>query len=89
MDTLRELSDPQRTIALLLQPNVALLPTETIAVYLQSALKVFGHWAAEVSNRWDEEFLPETKRQVDEIMASLQTFVSSQYVEVQERVSLR
>ena len=64
-----------------------LLPEETIAVYLQSALKVFGHWAAEVSKRWDENLLAEVKGQVEIVLSNLDRFVSSSYIEVQERVS--
>ncbi|KAF9518869.1 hypothetical protein BS47DRAFT_164221 [Hydnum rufescens UP504] len=45
----RELASSQGLVALLLQPNVMLLREVTIAVYLQTALKVFRYWAAEVS----------------------------------------
>ncbi|KAF9503919.1 hypothetical protein BS47DRAFT_1401941 [Hydnum rufescens UP504] len=44
-----ELASSQGLVALLLQPNVMLLREVTIAVYLQTALKVFRYWAAEVS----------------------------------------
>ncbi|KAF9507920.1 hypothetical protein BS47DRAFT_269577 [Hydnum rufescens UP504] len=44
-----ELASSQGLVALLLQPNVMLLREVTIAVYLQTALKVFRYWEAEVS----------------------------------------
>jgi AP-3 complex subunit delta len=83
----RELASPQELAPLLLQPNVMLLPEETIAVYLQSALKIFGHWAAEVSKHWDEGLLPEIKDQVDKMISNLDRFTTSSHIEVQERVS--
>lgn len=86
LDTYSELTNPQAVLDILLQPNVTLLPEDTLAVYLQSTLKVFGHWAAEISKRWDEDYLPETKRQVDEILSNLGRFVSNEHIEIQERV---
>ncbi|KAF9515066.1 hypothetical protein BS47DRAFT_1372168 [Hydnum rufescens UP504] len=82
-----ELASPQELAPLLLQPNVMLLPDETITIYLQSALKIFGHWAAEVSKHWDEGLLPEIKDQVDKMISNLDRFTTSPHIEVQERVS--
>ncbi|KZV96922.1 hypothetical protein EXIGLDRAFT_764834, partial [Exidia glandulosa HHB12029] len=39
-----EQKDAHRVIGYLIQPSIKFLPADTIAVFLQSAMKVFGYW---------------------------------------------
>jgi AP-3 complex subunit delta-1 len=81
-----ELSEPQKLLPYLLQSEIANLHPEIIAVYIQATSKIFGHWAAEVAQRWDDGDLPEVKNLVDLIIVRVREFVSNAHVEVQERV---
>ncbi|KAJ7103194.1 adaptin N terminal region-domain-containing protein [Mycena belliarum] len=82
-----ELSDPQKLLPYLLQSEIANLSPEIIAVYIQATSKIFGYWAAEVAQRWDNEDLPEVKSMVDLIIGRVREFVSNTHVEVQERAA--
>ncbi|KAJ7040260.1 armadillo-type protein [Mycena alexandri] len=82
-----ELSEPQKLLPYLLQPQIATLLPEIIAVYIQSTAKIFGHWAAEVAQRWDDDDLPEVKSMVDLILDRVRDFVGNSNVEVQERAA--
>lgn len=84
----RELAEPQKLLTHLLQPRVLILDTETIAVYVQAALKIFGVWTAELADRWDNDDLPKVKGMVDNVVEQLGEFVSNSDIEVQERVSI-
>jgi len=55
-------------------------------VYIQAATKIFGHWAVEHANRWDNDALHEIKAVVDTVMTRVKEFTSSPHIEVQERV---
>ncbi|KAJ7459062.1 adaptin N terminal region-domain-containing protein [Mycena galericulata] len=82
-----ELAEPQKLLPYLLQSEVANLLPEIIAVYIQATSKIFGNWAAEVAQRWDDDDLPEVKSMVDLIIGRLREFVSNSDVEVQERAA--
>ncbi|KAJ7070698.1 adaptin N terminal region-domain-containing protein [Mycena amicta] len=82
-----ELAEPQKLLPYLLQPQIATLHPEIIAVYIQATSKIFGHWAAEVAERWDDEDLAEVKSTVESILNSVREFVSNADVEVQERAA--
>ncbi len=62
------------------------LSPDIIAVYIQSAMKIFGYWAAELAQRWQDDCLPEVKSTVEHVMSRIQVFTDSFHVEVQERV---
>ena len=81
-----ELSEPHKLFEYLLQPAVLRLTPDTIAVYLQSALKVFGSWCAELADRWDDDDLPRIRGVVDTLVERVSAFASSPDIEVQERV---
>jgi AP-3 complex subunit delta-1 len=83
-----ELSEPQKLLPYLLQPQIATLLPEIIAVYIQAASKIFGHWTDQVAQRWDDDDLPEVKSMVDLIIGRVRDFVSNADVEVQERVGV-
>lgn len=71
-------------------PNVHRLPERTQAAYLQSALKLLGHWAASLSSEWDtsdERAVERVMKMVNETRDALEQFAKSEYIEVQERVS--
>ncbi|KAJ7204362.1 adaptin N terminal region-domain-containing protein [Mycena pura] len=82
-----ELAEPQKLLPYLLRPEIATLSPEIIAVYIQAVSKIFGHWAAEIAQRWDDDDLPEVKSTVELILGRVQEFVSSSDVEVQERAA--
>ncbi|KAF7302704.1 AP-3 complex subunit delta [Mycena chlorophos] len=82
-----ELAEPQKLLPYLLQPQIATLHPEIIAVYIQATSKIFGHWAAEVAERWDDDDLAELKNTVEMIVGSLGEFVGNRDVEVQERAA--
>lgn len=65
-----------------------MLSPQAIAIYLQSAAKIFGVWAINIAERWDEDELPDVKRVVEIIITAVQSFVGSEDIEVQESVGL-
>jgi len=82
----RELPDPQKLLPYLLQPEVDNLGPDTIAIYVQTAVKVFGFWASGLAQRWETDDLNEVKHVVGSIIDRLRELASSQHIEVQERV---
>ncbi|KAI0076052.1 Adaptor protein complex AP-3 delta subunit [Panus rudis PR-1116 ss-1] len=82
-----ELAEPQKLLSFLLQPRVLTLNADIISVYLQSATKVFGVWAAELADRWDNDDLPKVKETVDTVLERLAEFASNPDIEVQERAA--
>ena len=62
------------------------LPSDVTAMYIQSAAKIFGAWAAGLASNWDEDDLPELKGKVSSIIAGLQHFAGDANFEIQERV---
>ncbi|KAJ7361378.1 Adaptor protein complex AP-3 delta subunit [Mycena albidolilacea] len=82
-----ELSEPQKLLPYLLQPQIATLLPEIIAVYIHAASKIFGHWTDQVAQRWEDDDLPEVKSMVDLIIGRVRDFVSNADVEVQERAA--
>ena len=81
-----ELADPQKLLTYLLQPRVLTLDPAIISVYLQAAIKVFGSWAADLADRWDDEDLPKVRNTVDTLVDRVREFASNPDIEVQERV---
>lgn len=82
-----ELTEPQKLLAYLLQPSIANLAPDIIAVYIHTATKVFGYWAAEIAQRWDDDLLPDVTSVVDMVIERVSDFISSPHIEVQERAS--
>lgn len=70
----------------LVDPSVADLPPNILAVYLSAALKVYGYWASVLAGKWSDRFLPMVKDTVAQLRAGFQPFASNEEVEVQERV---
>lgn len=83
------MSEPQKLLPYLLQPSVNDLPADTIAVYVQAITKVFGLWAAELAQNWDDDSLPEVRQLVDSILSRVRELAGSRFIEVQERVSIQ
>jgi hypothetical protein len=84
----REIAEPQKLLPHLLHPNVSLLASETIAAYIQAAVKLFGSWSMELSHDWDNGRIQDVRETVDTLISRLETFTSHSEVEVQERVCL-
>ncbi|KAF7307227.1 AP-3 complex subunit delta [Mycena indigotica] len=82
-----ELAEPQKLLPYLLQSQIAILHPEIIAVYIQTISKIFGSWAAEVAERWDDEDMVEVKSTVDLIINGIKVFTGNADVEVQERAA--
>ncbi|KAJ7292982.1 adaptin N terminal region-domain-containing protein [Mycena rebaudengoi] len=82
-----ELSEPQKLLPYLLQPEISNLLPDIISVYIQATSKIFGHWAAEVAQRWDDDDVGEVKSTVELIIGRIREFVGSPHVEVQERAA--
>ena len=82
----REFSDTQKVIPRLLSDDIATLPPEIVAVYVQNAAKIFASWAARLANNWDADSLPELKSKVELILEGLRRFAGHANFEVQERV---
>ncbi|KIM88794.1 hypothetical protein PILCRDRAFT_239285 [Piloderma croceum F 1598] len=83
-----ELTEPQKLLTYLLQPRIANLAQDIIAVYIHAATKVFGFWATELAQRWDDDLLPEIRNVVDMVIERVSDFNSSPHIEVQERRTL-
>ncbi|GJE89511.1 AP-3 complex subunit delta [Phanerochaete sordida] len=82
-----ELADPQKLLEPLLRPEVFRLAPETIAVYLQAAVKVFGAWAADLADDWNDEELPRVRGVVDTMIERVGAFAAHADIEVQERAA--
>jgi AP-3 complex subunit delta-1 len=55
-------------------------------MYIQAATKIFGFWASELGQRWNDDELPGLKRAIMSIQNRVGEFASSLDIEVQERV---
>ncbi|KAF5385386.1 hypothetical protein D9615_001077 [Tricholomella constricta] len=82
-----ELAEPQNLLPHLLQPEVSNLSSEIVAVYVQAATKIFGSWAADVAQRWEDDDLVEIKNVVEQVTTRFSELVSSPHIEVQERAA--
>lgn len=82
----REIAEPQKLLPHLLHPDVSLLASETIAAYIQAAVKLFGSWSMELSKDWDNGRIQDVREIVDTLISRLEKFTSHSEVEVQERV---
>lgn len=81
-----ELMDPHKLIPHLLQPGIEQLAPDILSVYIMAITKVFGSWAADLAQRWEDDDLPQATSIVESILTRLDAFSSSPHVEVQERV---
>jgi AP-3 complex subunit delta-1 len=81
-----EIAEPQKLLPHLLQPNVSLLSSETIGIYIQAAVKLFGAWSMELSQNWDNGKIQDIREVVDMLISRLKNFTSHPDAEVQERV---
>ncbi|ETW86760.1 hypothetical protein HETIRDRAFT_166278 [Heterobasidion irregulare TC 32-1] len=82
-----ELAEPYKLLPYLLQHSTSNLAPDIVEVYLQAVLKVFGFWAAELAQRWDNDDLPRVKEVVDMIITRMSDFTSNSGLEVQERAA--
>ncbi|KZT27607.1 Adaptor protein complex AP-3 delta subunit [Neolentinus lepideus HHB14362 ss-1] len=82
-----EMPNPSQLLEYLLQPETLALSSDTITIYLHSAAKVFGHWAAELGQRWDDAYLQDLNNKVRMIVDCAKTYASNKDMEVQERAA--
>jgi len=82
-----ELADPEQLLLHLLQADIIRLTQDTLSVYIQAAIKIFGVWASELAQRWDEDELATVQSAVKSIQERMDALVTSPHIEVQERVS--
>lgn len=78
--------DTRKTISSLLSIDSTKIAPDIVAICVQSTAKIFGSWAVDLANRWDDDDLPEVKNNVETIISGLQKFASDPDFEVQERV---
>ncbi|KAI0323040.1 adaptin N terminal region-domain-containing protein [Amylostereum chailletii] len=83
-----ELAEPNKLIPFLLQPHVYHLSSESIGVYLQAVLKIFGLWASDLAHHWDNDDLSKVKLMVDEIVERMVDFASSPDIEAANTLQL-
>ena len=81
-----ELAEPHKLLSHLLQPRILSLAPDVVAVHLHAAMKVFGSWAAELADRWDDDDLSRVRGAVDDAVERFSSFVTHADIEVQERV---
>ncbi|KAF5356245.1 hypothetical protein D9756_003712 [Leucocoprinus leucothites] len=77
----QELAEPERLLPYLLQAEITRLPQDSISIYIQAAIKIFGFWASELAQHWDEDELPKIQIAVESIMERMNVLVSSPYIE--------
>ncbi|EGN93647.1 hypothetical protein SERLA73DRAFT_97586 [Serpula lacrymans var. lacrymans S7.3] len=82
-----ELNEPQSVLPHLLRPEAINLSSDILTVYIQATAKVFGVWAAELAQRWIDDYLTKVKTTVDEIIERMNQLAASPYIEVQERAA--
>ncbi|KAF8203875.1 adaptin N terminal region-domain-containing protein [Pholiota molesta] len=82
-----ELAEPQKLLPHLLQPEINNLAPDIIATYIQAAAKIFGFWASEIAQKWDDNDLPEVKQATESILNCVRRLSTSQHIEVQERAA--
>ncbi|EKM61582.1 uncharacterized protein PHACADRAFT_83114 [Phanerochaete carnosa HHB-10118-sp] len=82
-----ELAEPQKLLDTLLRPEVHKLAPETIAVYLQAAVKVFGAWCADLAEQWNDEELPNVRGVAETMVERVAEFAANADIEVQERAA--
>lgn len=85
----REYAETQKVLSRLLSEDIANLPSDIVSVYIQSAGKIFGSWAAGLADNWDADNLPELKSKVELMIEGLRRFAGHTSFEVQERVRYR
>ena len=61
---------------------------DIVAICIQSAAKIFGYWAVDLANRWDDDDLSNVKNTVETTVSCLQKLASDPDFEVQERVRI-
>ncbi|TDL20898.1 Adaptor protein complex AP-3 delta subunit [Rickenella mellea] len=81
------ITDVRKVLAALLQPPATNLSPEIISVYLQSAAKIFSHWAADCASHWVEDLLPDVKELVEFMVVGVTPLTASSDIEVQERAA--
>ncbi|TFK56535.1 Adaptor protein complex AP-3 delta subunit [Heliocybe sulcata] len=82
-----EMPNSSQLLKYLLQPEISALSSEIIAVYLHSAAKVLGHWAAELGQSWDDAYFQDLRDKVHMITEAEKAYASSNDMEVQERAA--
>ncbi|KDR85547.1 hypothetical protein GALMADRAFT_53684 [Galerina marginata CBS 339.88] len=86
-DCYRELSEPQKLLPYLLQPEINNLAPDIVAMYIQASTKIFGTWASELAQRWEDGNLVEVRQAVNSILARVRELAGSQHIEIQERAA--
>lgn len=81
-----ELAEPEKLLPYLLQPQILNLTPDIMSVYIQAATKIFGSWAADIAQRWENDHVAEVRKVVQSVTIRLEDLISSPHIEVQERV---
>ncbi|KZP28905.1 Adaptor protein complex AP-3 delta subunit [Athelia psychrophila] len=79
--------NPTQLLTYLLQPSIARLAFDIVAVYIHAATKVFGQWASHMAEGWADGMLTDVKAMVDMVIERVTPFSASPHIEVQERAA--
>ena len=79
------LDAPQQLARILMQDTLRELPANTVAVVIQSTMKLYAHYAASLSEVWDAEKRDELEALTDHLVAQLEPLVHHQDSDVHER----
>lgn len=77
--------NPRIIIPLLLRPSLSTCSTLTAAACLHNGVKLFAHWAASLSDKWDASCLEEVKNMAALVVERLPAYAQSPNCEVSER----
>jgi AP-3 complex subunit delta-1 len=85
-DTCSELSSPLSAISSILAPSLIHSPSPSlVSTSIQAVSKIFGQYAASISQSWSSESHVEAKNLVSSIQSGLAVFTTSSDIEIQER----
>jgi len=80
-----ELASPLTAISSILSPDLQAATPELLSISIQSAAKIFGHYAAQVSGSWSLEQHGELKNLVVSVKSGVAPLSTHTEIEVQER----
>lgn len=77
--------NPRIIIPLLLRPSLSTCSTLTAATCIHNGVKLFAHWAASLSDKWNADCLEEVKNMAALVVERLPAYAQSPNCEVSER----
>ncbi|KAG8967962.1 AP-3 complex subunit delta [Tulasnella sp. 419] len=81
------MSNPLDIVNLLLQSQCSRLQSDIKAVFLQSAIKLIGHWMSSLIKSWTPDLLQVVRDEITSILTKCEIFIMDIDTEVQERAA--